>query len=269
MGIFSWSSCFLASFVFSGSLRRYLKSPKVVHVVMEHMDVLTRRSRTTCHASQHVMCIEEVPGDRTVDQEKWGGVLTQMHDHDVEEEEEPYKLSSNRLLMCLFLLKLSETDSVGGGISQKTPVLALFSSQMRGGSQTQILTAVGGSGNAVEDVLPPVDKLVQWILDLAVWVWGVSADLEWRSHWCYSLTHPCWDLNQAFLGHRVSLHPLLPLSNTDRPETSIPVWEKIPHEITCCLITQEMSRNVIKKQFWLWYVWFKCPSVNVSTSLSL
>lgn len=26
--------------------------------------------------------------------------------------------------------------------------------------------------------------------------------------------------NQAFLGHHVSLHPLLPLSNTDRPETS-------------------------------------------------
>lgn len=78
-----------------------------------------------------------------------------MHDHYVEEEEEPYKLSSNRLLMCLFLLKLSERDSVGGEISQKTPVLALFSSQMRGGSQRDIMTAVGGSGDAVEDVLPP------------------------------------------------------------------------------------------------------------------
>lgn len=46
----------------------------------------------------------------------------------------------------------------GGAISQKTPVLAdspLFSSQMRGGSQTQIMTAAGGSGDVVEDVLPP------------------------------------------------------------------------------------------------------------------
>lgn len=86
-------------------------------------------------------------------------MLTQLQDHYLEEEEEePHKLSSNRLLMCLFLLKLSETDSMGGGISQKTTVLAdspLFSSQMRGGSQTQIMTAVGGSGDAVEDVLPP------------------------------------------------------------------------------------------------------------------
>lgn len=46
----------------------------------------------------------------------------------------------------------------GGGISQKTPVLAdspLFSPQMRAGSQTQIMRAVGGSGDAVEGVLPP------------------------------------------------------------------------------------------------------------------
>lgn len=32
-------SCFLASFVFRGSIRRYMKSPKVVHVVMPHRDV--------------------------------------------------------------------------------------------------------------------------------------------------------------------------------------------------------------------------------------
>lgn len=85
------------------------------------------------------------------------------------------------------------------------------------------MTAVGGSGDAVEDVLHPpawpvwwwvgdslkegmstegchpcanqrdhdavkyswyrraslpVHKLVQWVLDLAIWVWGVSADPE-------------------------------------------------------------------------------------------
>lgn len=112
---FPWSSCFLASFVFRGSLRRSLKSPNVVHVVMEH-GCLSRRSRTTCHASQHVMCIEEEPGDRTRRSE-W--VLTQLHDHYLEEEEEPYKLSSNRLLMCMFLLKLSETDSVGVELARK------------------------------------------------------------------------------------------------------------------------------------------------------
>lgn len=67
------------------------------------------------------MCIEEEPGDQTVEVR---GVLTQLPDHYLEEEEEQYNVSSNRLLVRLFLLKLSETDSVGGGISQKTPVLA-------------------------------------------------------------------------------------------------------------------------------------------------
>lgn len=82
---------------------------------------LSRRRRPTCNTSQHVMCIEEEPGDQTVEVR---GVLTQLPDHYLEEEEEQYNVSSNRLLMRLFLLKLSETDSVGGGISQKTPVLA-------------------------------------------------------------------------------------------------------------------------------------------------
>lgn len=64
----------------------------------------------------------------------------------------------------------------------------------------------------------PHSQYINWFSGSWIWPSGCGVCQQIRN----DTPMPRPESNQAFLGHSVSLHPLLPLLNTDRPETSVP-----------------------------------------------
>lgn len=160
--------------------------------------------------------------------------------------------------MCMYPLKLLETDSVEEGgvmkpwLPQVGPVLTLQNCAAWNCSRQLFLSHLPAASSSMTSLvvnggpgLDPQTRTCPYVCCCPgsglLWVgcvWMMKAlmlltdtPIPRPNKHLYHPIHYC---------HRHRFHHRLFL---------IQVWEEIPHEITCCLITQQMSHYVIKKYF--------------------